>query len=60
MKASVLRPDRGGRRANRWSCSQIVVKVKLDGRPELIAIHTESYDGIVHEHGVRETNGLAS
>jgi hypothetical protein len=42
------------------SCSQIVVKVKLDGRPELIAIHNESYDGIVHEHGFRETNCLAS
>jgi hypothetical protein len=43
-----------------WSCSQIVVRVKLAGRPELIAIHIEADDGIVHEHGFRETHGFAS
>ncbi len=34
--------------------------MKLDGRPELVAMHKESYDGSVHEPGFREPNGFAS
>ena len=41
------------------SCSQVVDRVKLDWRSELVAVHKQSYDGIVHEHGFRETNGFA-
>ena len=31
----------------------------LDGRPELVAVHTQSDDGIVQEDGFRETHGFA-
>jgi insertion element IS1 protein InsB len=41
------------------SCSQIVDTRQLDWRPELVAIHKEFDDGVVHEHGFRETNGFA-
>ena len=38
------------------SCSQIVDREQLDGRAELGAIHKESYDGLVQEHGFGKTN----
>ena len=41
------------------SCSQVVDRVTLDGRPELVAVHTQSDDGIVHDDGLRETHGFA-
>jgi site-specific DNA recombinase len=37
------------------SCSQIVDREHLDGRSELVAIHKEADDGIVHERGFGET-----
>ena len=40
------------------SCSQIVERVQLDWRSELVAIHKEPYDGVVHEHGFGETNSF--
>jgi hypothetical protein len=40
------------------SCSQIVERVQLDWRSELVAIHKEPDDGVVHEHGFGETNSF--
>ena len=41
------------------SCAQIVEGGKLDQCPELVAIHKEAYDGIMHEDRFGGTNGFA-
>jgi carboxylesterase type B len=38
------------------SCSQVVDRVTLDGRPELVAVHKESNHRIMHEDRFGETN----
>jgi len=41
------------------SCSQIVDRVKLDWRPELVAIHKEANHRIMHEDRFGETNSFS-